>query len=115
MALYSKVLWIAAKWYQGGWIWHYLHGEVLWYYNGSYPKISEQLGISILPTMCQAIKITRLGLHKYDMHPCAVIYPGRFPLHVGSVYLVINPETGHVLPQYHVVCYDNLSTVPFIR
>ena len=29
--------------------------------------------------------------------------------------LVINPETGHVSPQLHVVFEDGLSTVSFMR
>ena len=32
-----------------------------------------------------------------------------------SVALVFNPETGHVSPQFHVVFYDQFSTVTFIR
>ena len=29
--------------------------------------------------------------------------------------LVLNPATGHVSPQFHVVINDEFSTVPFIR
>ena len=28
--------------------------------------------------------------------------------------MVLNPETGHVLPQFNVVFDDEFSTVPFI-
>jgi hypothetical protein len=41
------------------------------------------------------------------------IYVGHSPSHMGSVALVLNPQTGHVSPQYHVVFDDQLTTVPF--
>ena len=43
------------------------------------------------------------------------IYVGHSPVHAGNVALVLNPRTGLVSPQYHVV-FDNIfSTVPFMR
>ena len=36
------------------------------------------------------------------------IYLGHSPYHIGSVALVLNPETGHVSPQFHVV-FDTSS------
>ena len=42
-------------------------------------------------------------------------YLGHSTFHSGSVTLVINPETGHVSPQFHVVFDDEFYTVPFIR
>jgi hypothetical protein len=35
------------------------------------------------------------------------------PSHPGSVALVLNPKTGHVSPQFHVV-FESLSTVPYM-
>jgi hypothetical protein len=37
------------------------------------------------------------------------IYVGHSPSHAGSVALVLNPRTGHVSPQYHMV-FDDLFT-----
>ena len=39
------------------------------------------------------------------------IYVGHSPAHSGSVELVLNPKTGLVSPQYHVVYDDQFSTV----
>ena len=36
-------------------------------------------------------------------------------MHAGSVALVLNPQAGYVLPQYHVVFDDNFLTVPHMR
>ncbi len=33
------------------------------------------------------------------------------PVHAGSVALVLNPTTGHILPQFHVGFDDTFSTV----
>ncbi|KAL7466425.1 hypothetical protein ACHAXS_006718, partial [Conticribra weissflogii] len=43
------------------------------------------------------------------------IYVGRSPHHAGNVALVLNPLTGLVLPQFHVVFDDKFTTVPFLR
>ena len=43
------------------------------------------------------------------------IYVGRSPFHAGNVALVLNPKTGHVSPQYHVVFDDDFTTVPYLR
>jgi hypothetical protein len=43
------------------------------------------------------------------------IYVGHSPAHAGPVALVINPQTGHVLPQYHVVFYELFTTVTFME
>ena len=37
------------------------------------------------------------------------IYLGHSPTHAGSVAMVLNPETIHVSPQYHIVFDDNLQ------
>ena len=38
------------------------------------------------------------------------IYLGRYPSHAGNVALVLNPNTGLVSPQYHVVFDDDFTT-----
>ena len=49
--------------------------------------------------------------------PCLRIgvYLGHSPIHAGSVALVLNPKTGHVSPQFHIVFYDTFSTVSHMR
>ena len=37
------------------------------------------------------------------------------PAHAGSVALVVNPKTGLISPQFHVMFDDNFSTVPHLR
>jgi hypothetical protein len=43
------------------------------------------------------------------------IYVGHSPSHAGSVALILNPTTGHVSPQYHIVFDDKFSTVSFMN
>ena len=43
------------------------------------------------------------------------IYVGHSPSHSGSVALVLNPKTGHILPQYHVVFDESFTTVPYMN
>ena len=45
----------------------------------------------------------------------AVIYFGYSPFHAGSVDLVLNPATGNVSPQFHLVFHDKFPTVQFMR
>ena len=49
--------------------------------------------------------------------PCSQlgIYVGHSPSHAGSVALVLNPRTGHVSPQYHVVFDDLFTTVAYMK
>jgi hypothetical protein len=42
------------------------------------------------------------------------IYVGRSPLHASTVGLILNPCTGHVSPQFHVVYDDDFITVPYL-
>ena len=46
---------------------------------------------------------------------CLGIYVGHSPFHAGSVALVLNPRTGHVSPQFHVVFDDHFTTVQFME
>eukprot|EP00957_Ditylum_brightwellii_P046440 3524791-Ditylum_brightwellii.AAC.1 len=43
------------------------------------------------------------------------IYLGPFCVHAGNLHLVLNPRTGYVSPQFHVVFDDAFSTVPLLR
>ena len=55
------------------------------------------------------------GSPKWDPRARLGIYVGHSPCHAGSVALVMNPKTGLVSPQYHVVFDDDFSTVPHLR
>ena len=55
------------------------------------------------------------GAPKWEPRARLGIYVGHSPLHAGSVALVLNPKTGLVSPQFHVVFDDNFSTVPHLR
>ena len=43
------------------------------------------------------------------------IYLGHLPVHAENVALVLNPSTGHVSPQYHVVFDNKFTTVRHMR
>ena len=55
------------------------------------------------------------GPSTWDPRSRLGIYLGHLPLHAGSVVLVLNPKTGLVSPQFHVVFDDDFSTVPNLR
>jgi hypothetical protein len=48
--------------------------------------------------------------------PCAWmgIYVGQSPLHASDIALILNPRTGHISPQLHVVFNDDFTTVPYL-
>jgi len=54
------------------------------------------------------------GVPKWE--PCAQvdIYMGLASSYDGCVTLVLNPASGHVLPQFHVVFNNTFNTVPHI-
>jgi hypothetical protein len=55
------------------------------------------------------------GPPKWEPRSRLGIYVGHSPSHAGSVALVLNPRTGHVSPQFHVV-FDNLfTTVSYMK
>ena len=56
-----------------------------------------------------------IGLPKWEPRSRVGVYLGHSPMHAGSVALVMNPKTGHVSPQYHVVFDDTFSTVSHMR
>ena len=55
------------------------------------------------------------GPPKWDPRACIEIYLGHSPSHSGSVALVMNPKTGIVSPQFHLLFDDNFETVPHLR
>ena len=55
------------------------------------------------------------GAPKWDPRALLGIYVGHSPHHSGSVALVLNPKTGLISPQFHVVFDDDFSTVPHLR
>lgn len=54
-------------------------------------------------------------LPRYTKRARVGIYLGHSPQHAGNVALVLNPETGLVSPQYHVVFDDDFTTVKDIE
>ena len=55
------------------------------------------------------------GPPKWEPRSRIGVYLGHSPFHAGSVALVLNPTTGRVSPQYHVVFDDDFSTVPYME
>ena len=55
------------------------------------------------------------GVPKWEPRARLGIYLGRSPAHAGNVALVLNPKTGLVSPQFHVVFDDEFTTVPHLR
>ena len=55
------------------------------------------------------------GTPKWEARSRAGVYLGHSNSHAGSVALVLNLQTGHVSPQYHVVFYDDFTTVDYIQ
>jgi hypothetical protein len=43
------------------------------------------------------------------------IYIGHLPSHAGSIALVLNPRTGHITPQFHVVFGHMFTAVPYMK
>jgi hypothetical protein len=54
------------------------------------------------------------GPPKWELQSWLGIYVGHSPSHAGSVALVLNPWTGHLSPQFHVVFDDFFSMVPYM-
>ena len=48
---------------------------------------------------------------KWDSRVRIGAYIGRSPRHAGNVAMILNPTTGHVSPQFHVVFDDSFSTI----
>ena len=54
------------------------------------------------------------GVPKWEPRARLGIYVGRSPNHASNVALVLNPKTGLVSPQFHVVFDDDFTTVPHL-
>ena len=52
---------------------------------------------------------------KWEPYVRMGIYVGRLPSHASSVGLILNPQTGHVSPQFHVVYDDDFTTASNLR
>eukprot|EP00957_Ditylum_brightwellii_P007745 586003-Ditylum_brightwellii.AAC.1 len=52
---------------------------------------------------------------KWDLKARVGIYVGHSPFHAGNVALVLNLQTCHARPQYHVVFDNEFSTVPYFQ
>ena len=55
------------------------------------------------------------GVPKWEPRAQLGLYVGCYPHHAGNVALVLNPKTGLISPQFHVVFDDNFTTVPHLR
>ena len=55
------------------------------------------------------------GVPKWEPRARLGIYLRRSPAHDEDVALVLNPKTGMVSPQFHVVFDDDFTTVPHLR
>ena len=42
------------------------------------------------------------GIPKWEPRSLLDIYLGNFPVHAGSIVMILNPKTEHVPPQYHI-------------
>ena len=58
------------------------------------------------------VQVSSKGLPKWETRTRIVACLGRLPLHVGNVALVLNPSSGHVSSQYHVVFDNDFSLIP---
>eukprot|EP00957_Ditylum_brightwellii_P119555 9122198-Ditylum_brightwellii.AAC.1 len=57
---------------------------------------------------------TGIGQPKWDPRSRAGVYLGHSPVYVGNVALVLNLQTGHMSPQYHIIFDDEFITVPYL-
>eukprot|EP00957_Ditylum_brightwellii_P119931 9152329-Ditylum_brightwellii.AAC.1 len=55
------------------------------------------------------------GMPKWDPRAQLGINLGRSSSQAGNVHRILNPRTGHVYSQFHVVFDDTFSTVPHLR
>jgi hypothetical protein len=55
------------------------------------------------------------GPPKWEPRSRLGIYVGHSPSHADYVALVLNPRTGHVSPQYHVVFDDLFTMVAYMK
>ena len=51
------------------------------------------------------------GAHKWKQHSRLGVYLGPSPNHTRSATVILNPQTSHVSPQFHIKFYDFFETV----
>lgn len=61
------------------------------------------------------LQSSTIGVPNWEPRARLGIYLGRSPAHASNVALVLNPKTGLVSPQFHVVFDDDFTTVPHLR
>ena len=61
------------------------------------------------------LQSSTMGVPKWEPRARLGIYVGRSASHAANVALVLNPKTGLVSPQFHVVFDDDFTTVPHLR
>ena len=52
---------------------------------------------------------------KWDPRARVGVYLGHSPCHAGNVALILNLQTGHISPQFHVTFDEGFSTVESLR
>ena len=65
--------------------------------------------------MNSKLHLGSIGPPKWEPHLFVRVYLGHSPIHAGSKALILNPVTGHVSPQYHVVYDKTLLTVSHMK
>ena len=63
----------------------------------------------------EILQIIIYGLPRWEYLWREIIYLRHSPFNEVSLALVLNPETFHVSPQFHVLFDDEFSTAPFMR
>ena len=61
------------------------------------------------------VQTSAKGLPKWESRARIGVYLGRSPAHAGNVALVLNPSTGHVSQQYHVIFDNAFALTPALR
>ena len=61
------------------------------------------------------VQTSSKGLPKWEPRARIGVCLGRSHVHAGNVVLVLNPSSGHVLPQFHVVFDDGFALIPALR
>jgi len=61
------------------------------------------------------VQTSSKGLPKWESQAQIGIYLGWSSAHAGNVPFVLNPSSGYVLPQYHIVFDDAFTLIPALR
>ena len=65
-------------------------------------------------TLDSRLQTNSKGVPTWETRARLGIYLGQSPAHATNVALVLNPKTGLVSPQFHVVFNENFTTVPHL-